>query len=595
MSKTVYRFRSYRLDPRQRELWRDEQLIALPLKSFDCLVYLVEHRDRAVGRDELIAAVWGRADINDHTLAQTLSRARQAVRDGDGETIRTMPRFGYRWVVPTERVELAEETHGIGEAPTSSAASVPASEPLAMPAAAAPARRRLPLAAIGLVALVVSGSVLYLAAFRASGPSPVPAPAAPASPPAGVEGTYLVLPVRVEADPADVAWMRLGVMDYIGVALREGGERRVLPNDQILSLTADAKPSGQMENAELSRLLALTGATHAVQAHARRTDAGWRVALDVFHGQTLRSYSGTAPAPLDAVRAALEPMLRELRPAGRLAPPSSHEEVLQRIDAALLSGDLAQAQQLLGANATLAAEDARFRLRAGQVALRRGRLDEARRTFRALIDDAAPAARELSPQAWLGLAGAELQRPDFAAAETAYSEAIARLQESGNQQLLGNAYAGRGASYANRERFEEAMADFGHARVALERAEDRIGIAKLEINIAAADAYRGRLAPALEAQERSIRVLTAFGAGEMLLTALHNKIYVQFGLLDFPGALETSRQALELVQSVDNERLKTRIAAAHTRALLNVGRLGEAGRVIDRYDGLPPPRSTRNS
>lgn len=593
MSKIVYRFRSCLLDPRQRELWIDGRLVGLPLKSFDCLVYLVEHRDRAVGRDELIAAVWGRADINDHTLAQTLSRVRQVLRDVEAEAIRTMPRFGYRWVAPTERVEFdggdetAEEGAAVAEPapppPLPAALDAGPVERAAAPASnAAPRRRRR--AAIGALALAVLAIAAALLLPRSAERRAEPVvPPASAESKAAAGDTYLVMPVRVEAEAKDVAWMRLGVMDYIGVALKNGGERRVLPNDQILSLTAGTAPDARSEDADLSRLMALTGATHVVQAHARRTGSGWRVALDVFHGDTLRSYSGTAAVPLEAVHAALETMMRDLHPAGRLAPLSSQDETLQRIDVALLGGDLAQAQQLLSANEGQLGDDAAFRLRRGQVALRRGRLDEARQAFRALIDEASHGPHEWLPEAWLGLAGTELQRTDFAAAEAAYGEAIALLRGSGNTQLLGNAYAGRGASYSNHDRFEEAMADFGRARVALDSAGDRIGVARLEINVAAADAYRGRLAQALEAQDRSIRVFTAFGVREALLTALHNKIYVQFSLLDVPGALETSRQAFELAQPFDNERMRTRIAAARTRALLNAGQLTEAAGLLDRY------------
>ena len=598
MPKTVYRFRSYQLDPRQRELWRGGRLIALPLKSFDCLVYLVEHRDRAVGRDELIAAVWGKTDINDHTLAQTLSRVRQVLRDGDGEAIRTMPRFGYRWVVPTERVDVdvaVEAEIGLDPAGLVLATSNDIQLSALTPPTAAkkddpltPRRHGLLLAALAGTAVLVASSG-YLAWVRLASPPveiaasaiPTPAPA----PAATGEDTYLVMPVLVEASASDVAWMRLGVMDYIGVALKEGGQRRVLPNDQILSLTAGSKQSGPLESIELSRLMTLTGATYVVQAHARKTGIGWRVMLDLFHGDMLRSYTGTAPAPLEAVHAALEPMMADLKLAGRLAPLSSHGETLQRIDAALLVGDLALAQQQLDANATIVAEDPEFRLRVGQLALLRGRLDEARSVFHALIDDEpSTLSREQRSQAWLGLAGAEIQRPDFDAADRAYTEAIALLRDGSNEQLLGNAYRGRGASYANRDRFEEAMADFGRARVALDRAGDRIGIARLEVNMAAADAYRGRLGQALEAQDRAIRVLTAFGVRDQLLVALHNKIYVQLGLFDLDGALATSQQALEQATQLDNERMKTRIAAARTRVLLTGGHLAEAGRLLDRFD-----------
>ena len=51
MTSHEYRFGDYRLAPAARELWYREQLVALPPKSLDCLIWLVEHRERAVGRD----------------------------------------------------------------------------------------------------------------------------------------------------------------------------------------------------------------------------------------------------------------------------------------------------------------------------------------------------------------------------------------------------------------------------------------------------------------------------------------------------------------------------------------------------------------
>jgi len=589
MRKTVYRFRNFQLDPKYRELRCDGQLIGLPLKSFECLLYLVEHHDRAVGRDELIAAVWGKTDINDHTLAQTLSRVRQALRDATGDMpgIRTVPRFGYHWIEPTRRVEMDVED---GEVPVAGASVVAPTPTLeeAAPGTPSPRQQRRWLAGLaGGAALAAALAWVHVTLSPAPGrASPPAAQTAPATNLAAAEGTYLVMPVVVETEAPGVAWIRLGVMDYIGVALKEGGASRVLPNDQILNLTAGAKRSGQLEGAELARLKALTGATHVLQAHAQGVDGGWRFDLDLFHGDSLRSYSGTAAMPLEAARIALQSMLSDLDLADSLAPPSSRDETLQRIDAALLVGDLAQAQQLLDASAALVAENPAFRQRAGQLALRRGQLDEARQAFHATIDgELSPgASRELRAEAWAGLGGAELQRPDFAAAQAAFTEAIALVGDHGSQQLLGNAYLSRGASFANRNRFEEAMADFGRARVALDRAGDRIGIARLDINIAAADAFRGRLPQALEAQNRSIQVLTAFGVRDQLLVVLHNKIYVQLGLLDLEGATETSREAFEQAQRFDNERMRKRIAAARARVLLTTGQLSEAGRLIDRFD-----------
>lgn len=100
MAHLLYRFGNCTVDPAARELRYAGELVTLSPRVFDCLAYLIEHRDRAVGRDELIAAVWGRVDVTDALLGQTILKARRAVADsGDGQNvIRTIPRFGYRWV-----------------------------------------------------------------------------------------------------------------------------------------------------------------------------------------------------------------------------------------------------------------------------------------------------------------------------------------------------------------------------------------------------------------------------------------------------------------------------------------------------------------
>ncbi|HEX5122536.1 MAG TPA: transcriptional regulator, partial [Rhodanobacteraceae bacterium] len=151
MAPREYRFGDFRLAPAARELWQGDQLVALPPKSLDCVIYLVEHRERAVGRDELISAVWGRTAVSDDVLAQTLLRARRAVGDtgNDQRAIRTVPRFGYRWISPVE--ERAPET----QAPSGAFAETP--PPTS-------AKRRVPglgLLALGIGLLLVAAVAIW--------------------------------------------------------------------------------------------------------------------------------------------------------------------------------------------------------------------------------------------------------------------------------------------------------------------------------------------------------------------------------------------------------------------------------------------------
>src|SRR5215467_5990527 len=103
MSRDAYAFGDFRFVPSARELWRSGRRVELPRRTFECLEHLIQHRDRAVGRDELVAAVFGRPNVSDAQLGQIVLRTRRAV-DDDGNAqhaIRTIAGFGYRWVAET--------------------------------------------------------------------------------------------------------------------------------------------------------------------------------------------------------------------------------------------------------------------------------------------------------------------------------------------------------------------------------------------------------------------------------------------------------------------------------------------------------------
>jgi TolB-like protein/tetratricopeptide (TPR) repeat protein len=96
----AYAFGEHVLDIRRRELRRGGELLELEPQVFDLVVYLVQHRDRVVGRDDLLQAVWGGRIVSDSALATRINAARRALGD-NGEMqrlIRTLPRKGFRFV-----------------------------------------------------------------------------------------------------------------------------------------------------------------------------------------------------------------------------------------------------------------------------------------------------------------------------------------------------------------------------------------------------------------------------------------------------------------------------------------------------------------
>jgi len=95
-----FAFGGYLLDPDRRELTRGSEMIAVGPQVFDLLVYLVQNRERVVGKDALLDAVWGGRAVSDSTMTSHINAVRKAIGDsGDRQRlIRTVARKGFRFV-----------------------------------------------------------------------------------------------------------------------------------------------------------------------------------------------------------------------------------------------------------------------------------------------------------------------------------------------------------------------------------------------------------------------------------------------------------------------------------------------------------------
>ena len=93
-------FSDYTLDANRRELLRGAERIAVEPQVLDLLIHLLQHRDRVVSKDELIASVWDGRIVSDGTVISRTYAARKAIGDTgqDQKLIRTMPRKGLRFV-----------------------------------------------------------------------------------------------------------------------------------------------------------------------------------------------------------------------------------------------------------------------------------------------------------------------------------------------------------------------------------------------------------------------------------------------------------------------------------------------------------------
>lgn len=96
----IYLFDTLHLDTTVRELRCAGAQVPLEPQVFDLLVYLIEHRDHVVGKDELFQHVWCGRSVSESTLSSRITAVRKAVGDNgrDQRLIRTVSRHGFRFV-----------------------------------------------------------------------------------------------------------------------------------------------------------------------------------------------------------------------------------------------------------------------------------------------------------------------------------------------------------------------------------------------------------------------------------------------------------------------------------------------------------------
>lgn len=534
MRPPTYRFGEFELAPASRELRCRGERVALPPKSFECLAYLLAHRDRAVGRDELISAVWGRIDISDTVVAQTLLRARKALGDTGNQQrlVRTVPRFGYQWIAPVDVLPRADADHD---------ALAPAATPLDVagapvpgppPEAAIPPRRwprRVRPWHVAVVVVAFAGIAALILLRPQQAPTPQLATTAMAN--AGV----LVLPVRLASGDGDDAWVRLGAMDYVASRIRRSGHK-VLPSEQAMHLDAQIGDHAAVSAAQSHRLAELSGARWIVAPQAERDSRGWRVRLDVSDESGQHLIEARGNSPLAAAAIATDSWLRRLDPdrARNDVGPSALDQRLQQVDAELLAGQLTAARRLIASETPQERAEPGLRVREGQLDFRSGRIDQAAAIFHALLDPDGTHDAEIRAKASMGLGAVDIRRGEFAQAEQRYSAALDVLRKAtdiADPSLVGNAYNGLGVAQVQQGKMADAVRNMGRARIAMQRSGNLIEAASVGTNLGMIERQRAHHAQALQEFDSAIGVFERFQVRDYMAAALMAKADTQLDMV----------------------------------------------------------------
>lgn len=168
-------FLDVELDVENERVIRGGEVQHLRQRAFAVLLYLVEHRERVVSKDELLDRVWEGVSVSEDALVQCIVEIRRALGDASKEPrfIRTVLKRGYQFIAPAPEAGVDSVV-----SPSPGPAVTVAIEPEAGPTSTAASPRSVTILLLA-VACVVSLAVLAWSSVRNQGGSTAAFPAQP--------------------------------------------------------------------------------------------------------------------------------------------------------------------------------------------------------------------------------------------------------------------------------------------------------------------------------------------------------------------------------------------------------------------------------
>jgi DNA-binding winged helix-turn-helix (wHTH) protein len=431
-----YRSGDYLVIPVARSLLRGETPIELEGKVFDLVLLLISHHERALGKQEIVTALWGHRPVTDAALSQLIYKARRAFND-DGErqtVIRTIYGHGLQWVAPVETV------NPLPPVPPSSSAAEPASPALSSPVAAGtsvessiPARPRTRARqwAPAVIAIVVACAAIAGWVILQSGAQP-----------ASHLPRIALLPIENATHDTTQDWVSRGIPGLIGSLLGQSDGIDVIDPLQVARAWDFTVPPGGNRT---DHTRATTGATIVIGGKLSKLANLYQLTLQVDRGNHGRPpeivLTGVEPGALAiAAVSRIRQALQMESPAVPMAGPSPKDPYLAQtlargMDAAM-RGRWADAKPYFALCSREALDFLPCRLRMGQAQAHSDQLPQARQTLQSALAQAhARGDSHAAAQALTGLADIGLIQNHAADALQQLQQAAPFARQAGDVEL----------------------------------------------------------------------------------------------------------------------------------------------------------------
>jgi len=580
----TYRFGQYELDESRRELQKEGQRVDVEPKAFELLVYLLNNRDRAVSKDDLLNELWPRSIVTETALSRCVMKARRAVGDDSDQqsVIRTLHGHGYRFIADLEVSAQTAENDPPAEAEQN----------------VARAQSRLRLYGLAAVLLVALGAG-YIATRKAPAPEPA--------------GMLAVLPINNRVATEDMDWVRNGLMSLMQRMLEDDGVE-VVSERSVIRAVDDATLASPPDDNLLEQIRLRSGAENVLHTTLDLQAGLYRLSIVITHldgRKTRRVIVGESATSVaaDMAQVIAEIMVRDVVAPGRRFSKVSTDPFINEVYARALDMELRgqprEARDLFGIAANQEPELFWLRYEIALCTRDLREWDEASAMFTALYDEAYSGADAEALIATLNSHGVmKFSQNDYDASERLLLQALNAATERGfasnraaihvNLALIANR---RGEVLKAKQQYELAlrafdesgeepgpsfnnnyagllmgMGDLSTAQVYSERAveEFRIrGERRFEApslnRLAKIHRRRGDVEGAISRHEQALSIYRDIGntSGELGVMLAMTVVYRENG--DLTRARLSTQEVIERASRIDNQLL---IADAYMQAAL---------------------------
>jgi tetratricopeptide (TPR) repeat protein/DNA-binding winged helix-turn-helix (wHTH) protein len=264
LDRPIYLVEGFEVDPMHMCVRRADEEYPLRQKTFQALLYLLEHHERLVTKEELIQTIWDGAAVTDDALVQIIVELRKVFGDDSRQPrfIRTVPKVGYHFIAPVSQAHPARETAlvEIEEVTTVQVEierTIDPPPPTLLPTrqglwhrlAASPRQRAALFAAFGLMVVLTAG---WFALRRAGEPANVTLPRVPGKKPVAV------MYFENRAADRELDWLREGLADMLIASLSRSQRLTLLSRQQLAALLShtgqkNASPIKLEDGLEIAR------------------------------------------------------------------------------------------------------------------------------------------------------------------------------------------------------------------------------------------------------------------------------------------------------------------------------------------------------